>query len=130
MTQAMERPATASGTPHDPHLLTVQEVLAALATDATRGLGAAEAKQRLERHGANELAARPPVPRWKKLLAQFRDALVILLLVATAISAGLWVYERDSALPYEAMAIFSVVLLNALMGYLQEARAEQAVAAL
>jgi P-type Ca2+ transporter type 2C len=56
--------------------------------------------------------------------------LVILLLIATAISAALWVYERESALPYEAIAIFAVVLLNAVMGYIQESRAEQAVAAL
>ena len=56
--------------------------------------------------------------------------LVILLLVATAISAGLWAYERDAALPYEAIAIFAVVLLNATMGYVQESRAEAAVAAL
>ena len=56
--------------------------------------------------------------------------LVILLLIATVISAGLWLYERESALPYEAMAIFAVVLLNAVMGYLQQSRAEQAVAAL
>ena len=50
--------------------------------------------------------------------------LVILLLIATLISAGLWLYERESALPYEAMAIFAVVLLNAIMGYIQESRAE------
>ena len=56
--------------------------------------------------------------------------LVILLLVATAISAALWLFERDAALPYEAIAIFAVVLLNAIMGFVQEARAEQAVAAL
>ena len=56
--------------------------------------------------------------------------LVILLLVAALISAGLWLFERDGALPYEAMAIFAIVLLNAVMGYVQQARAEQAVAAL
>ena len=56
--------------------------------------------------------------------------LVILLLIATAISAGLWLYERDSALPYEAIAIGAVILLNAIMGYVQESRAESAVAAL
>ena len=52
------------------------------------------------------------------------------LAVATAVSAGLWLYERESALPYEAIAIFAVVLLNAVMGYIQESRAESAVAAL
>jgi P-type Ca2+ transporter type 2C len=56
--------------------------------------------------------------------------LVLLLLAATAISAGLWAFERDAALPYEALAIFAVVLLNAGMGYVQETRAEAAVAAL
>jgi len=107
-----------------------EEVLAALGTDARRGLSADEARRRLERHGPNELTVDAPVPAWRKFLAQFQDVLVILLLVATAISAGLWLYERDSALPYEAIAISAVVLLNALMGYVQESRAESAVAAL
>jgi hypothetical protein len=47
------------------------------------------------------------VPAWRKFLGQFRDVLVILLLIATAISAGLWLVERDSAWPYEAIAIFA-----------------------
>ena len=107
-----------------------EEVLAALGTDADRGLGDADAHARLERHGRNELPAEPPVPAWRRLLAQFQDVLVVLLLVATAISAGLWLYERDTTLPYEAIAIAAVVLLNAVMGYVQEARAQSAIAAL
>ena len=108
----------------------VNEVLAALGTDARLGLSAGEARARLARYGTNELTAEKPVSAWKKFLAQFHDVLVILLLIATVISAGLWLYERESALPYEAMAISTVVLLNAIMGYLQQSRAEQAVAAL
>ncbi|MGH9939251.1 MAG: cation-translocating P-type ATPase [Blastocatellia bacterium] len=108
----------------------VDEVLAALDTDARRGLSEGEARARLERYGRNELTAEQFVPAWRKFLAQFRDVLVVLLLIATAISAGLWLYERESALPYEAIAIFAVVLLNAIMGYIQESRAESAVAAL
>ncbi len=109
---------------------TIDEVLAALGTDARRGLSEAEARARLERYGKNELTAEKPVPAWRKFLAQFQNVLVILLLIATLISAGLWLYERESALPYEAIAIFVVVLLNAVMGYVQESRAEEAVAAL
>ena len=105
-------------------------MLADLGADDRRGLTEAEALARLERFGRNELAGEKPVPAWKKFLAQFQDALVILLLVATSISAGLWLYERETALPYEAFAIFAVVLLNAVMGYVQESRAETAVAAL
>ena len=107
-----------------------EAVVVALATDARRGLSQAEAWARLDRHGRNELTAEKPVPAWRKVLGQFRDVLVILLLVATAVSAGLWLYERESAWPYEAMAIFAVVILNAVMGYIQQSRAEQAVTAL
>src|SRR5215211_4491713 len=106
------------------------EVIASLQSDGRRGLNAAEASARLERHGRNELAAEQPVPKWRRFLAQFEDVLVILLLVATGISLALWFAERGGALPYEAIAIFAVVLLNATIGYLQEARAEAAVAAL
>jgi P-type Ca2+ transporter type 2C len=106
------------------------QVLTALGADARRGLTDGEARARLGKHGKNELIADTPVPSWRKFLAQFQDVLVVLLLVATAISAALWLYERDSALPYEALTISAVVLLNALMGYIQESRAESALAAL
>ena len=113
-----------------PYRASADEVVVALGSHAARGLDAAEASARLERDGPNVLAAERPVPGWRKFLAQFQDALVLLLLAATAISAGLWAYERDADLPYEALAILAVVLLNATMGYIQESRAEAAVAAL
>ncbi len=114
----------------DAYRASIEEVAAALGTDARRGLSDDEAGVRLARFGRNELAAEPPVPAWRRFLAQFQDVLVVLLLVATAISAGLWIFEGGEALPYEAIAILAVVLLNATMGYIQEARAESAVAAL
>jgi len=110
--------------------LTVEEVLVAQGTDARLGLSVGEARTRLERHGRNEISIERPAPVWHKFLAQFHDVLVILLIFAAAISAALWVIERDAGLPYEAIAILSVVLLNAVMGFVQQARAEQAVAAL
>jgi len=104
--------------------------VAALGSDTQRGLSEAEAHARLQRDGPNELTAEKPVPRWRKFLGQFCDVLVILLLIAAAISFALWLMERESALPYEAITILAVVLLNALMGFIQESRAESAVAAL
>ena len=109
---------------------TAEEVVAGLGSDAWRGLSSEEARARLERYGPNELEAEKPVPAWRRFLAQFRDTLVILLLIATAVSIGLWAYERDSALPYEGLAIFAIVLLNGILGYVQESRAERAVTAL
>ncbi len=113
-----------------PYQQEAKQVLSALGSEGHRGLSEQEARARLQRYGRNELAPEKPVPAWRKFLAQFEDALVILLLVATGISAGLWLYERDTALPYEAIAIFAVVVLNAAMGYIQESRAASAVAAL
>jgi Ca2+-transporting ATPase len=109
---------------------TPEEAVRALGSDPVRGLTSGDARARLARLGPNQLAAEPPVPAWRKFLAQFTDVLVVLLLVATAISAMLWLYERGSALPYEAIAISAVVLLNAILGYVQQERAESAIAAL
>jgi Ca2+-transporting ATPase len=94
------------------------------------GLTEREARARLERDGPNELASAPPTPHWRRFVAQVRSVLVLLLLAATAISLVLWIHERDTALPYDAIAILAIVLLNAALGYVQELRAESAVAAL
>jgi len=110
--------------------LPVEQVISSLGSDPVQGLSNEEVERRLARIGANELRAKKAVPGWRKFLEQFRDVLVILLLVATVISFTLWLIERDAKLPYEAIAIFAVVLFNAIMGYVQQARAEQAVAAL
>src|SRR5919108_5475067 len=116
--------------PDTPYRQHADDVVAVLRTDRRRGLTDAEVVSRLERYGRNELAAEKPTPAWRRFLRQFQDVLVILLLIATGISAGLWAYERDAALPYEAIAILAVVLLNATLGYVQQVRAEAAVAAL
>jgi Ca2+-transporting ATPase len=114
----------------DPHRQAAAEVLASLGSDARRGLSSEEARARLERFGPNELESEEPPPAWRRFLAQFQDVLTILLLVATAVSGAVWLYQRDEPLPFEALVIFAIVLLNGILGYVQEARAEQALAAL
>lgn len=104
--------------------------MADLGSDPARGLTAEEARVRLARYGPNELAGEEAIPAWRRFLAQFQNVLVILLLLATAVSVALWLYRPETALPYEAIAIFAVVLLNATMGHLQQNRAEASVAAL
>ena len=106
-------------TEHNPtpaYQQSVDAVIAALRTDSRRGLSEAEARTRLARDGRKEWMAEEPVPGWRKFLAQFRAVLVILLLIATAISTALWLVEREAALPYEAMAILAVVLRSAPRG--------------
>ncbi|MGA0565156.1 cation-translocating P-type ATPase [Ancylobacter sp. VNQ12] len=122
--------ASANPTIDEPYRQTHEQVLAALGTEPHSGLDQAEAQRRRERYGANELNVAPPRPQWLKFLDQFTDVLVLLLLAAALISAAIWLYEGDTPVPYEALAIFAIVILNALMGYIQEARAERAATAL
>ena len=129
-TSRIEAYAQPAPPPQAPYQLSSEQVISALHSDPERGLAAGEARARLARYGKNELAAEEPVPGWRRLLAQLRDPLVILLLIATAISTTLWFIEDHGGLPYEALAILAVVVVNAVMGYVQQSRAEQAVAAL
>ncbi|MBT1172576.1 cation-translocating P-type ATPase [Bifidobacterium sp. MA2] len=121
----------------DPSLTDAAAVAEALDVDPARGLSSAEAKRRLEKFGPNELASAPPVPKWKKFLAQFQDPLVYLLLAATVISVIAWFIERGHAgaeggepLPFDALVIVLILIVNAVLGYIQEAKAEAAVEAL
>ena len=105
-------------------------VVSALGSDASRGLTTVEAHARLQRYGENALPSAPPIPAWRRFLAQFWNPLTILLLVATIISFVVWWIERDSAFPYESVTIFAIVLLNGVLSYMQEHRAERAASAL
>jgi Ca2+-transporting ATPase len=114
----------------DAHRRESADVAAALHTDLQSGLTGDEARTRLDAVGPNELASHAPVPAWRRFLAQFKDVLVVLLLIATVVSLAAWWYERQESAPYEAIAIFAIVILNAAMGFIQEVRAEAALSAL
>ena len=80
--------------------------------------------------GPNELRPQPPVPWWRRVLEQFQDPLVILLLVAIAISVVAWLVEGAQGAPVDAIVIAAIVIANAALGVAQQAKAEDAVAAL
>lgn len=122
----------------DPSLTDADEVAKVLNVDPNTGLSTQEAQRRLEQFGPNELASAPPVPAWRRFLQQFQDPLVYLLLAATGISLVAWFIERANAhpgaeteaLPFDAIVIVLILIVNAILGYIQEARAEEAVNAL
>ncbi len=105
------------------HHLPAAEVLDLLDTDAQQGLDLFEIKHRHTRFGLNVLTPKKGKSPLMRFLLQFNNPLVIILLIASAVTAVL----KD---PLDALVIFGVVLINAIIGYIQEAQAEQAIAAL
>jgi P-type Ca2+ transporter type 2C len=118
------------GTLVDPSVLDADAVARALDTDLETGLTAKEATSRLARDGPNELRAAARVPTWRRILAHFQDPLIYLLLAAVVIALAAWLIEGRHGWPVDAIVIALVVALNGALGYMQEAKAENAVAAL
>ena len=104
------------------HTLTVEESFARLES-SPRGLSSDEAGKRLEQFGPNELLAQRRVSPWAILLEQFKNVLIVILLLATALSAFL-------GHGVEAIAITVIVLFAVILGFIQEFRAERAIEAL
>jgi P-type Ca2+ transporter type 2C len=94
------------------------------------GLGSAEAHERFRRHGANALPDPPREPGWHRILRQFRSPLIYILLFALALDLGIWVAAGRHDVPFEAIAIAAILLLNAGLGDWQERKAIHALARL
>ncbi len=113
-----------------PALQTADEALSAAGVDPGTGLSSVEAASRLVSHGPNELRSRPREAAWRRFLKQFADPLVYLLFGAMVISLAAWFLEGAGGLPIDVVVILLIVLANAVIGFVQENRAADAVAAL
>ena len=102
------------------HAMSAGDVVKRLATNSEKGLDAEEASVRLQKHGPNRLPEGKKRGPFMRFLAQFNNVLVYVLLAAgfTKLMLNLWVY---------AAIIFGVVVLNALLGFIQEGKAEKAL---
>src|SRR3712207_4384863 len=116
-------PETANAGRRAPYRRAAEEVVAEFGSDPRRGLSAEEAHARLGRYGPNELQERGGKGPWSILWEQFTSVMVIVLVVAAIFSAALGDHE-------DAAAIAVIVVLNTVLGFSQEYRAEKAMAAL
>ncbi len=113
-----------------PWAQTTAAVAEALGTDLDAGLSTSEVARRLDEIGPNELVQEPPRAAWRRLLDQFVDPLVGLLLAAIVVSLLAWWFDGADEAPIEAGVIAAIVIANALLGFWQERKAERAVDAL
>ena len=109
--------------PSPAYAMPTDQLLAVCEVNAEEGLSAADVERRRQLCGSNQLTEAPPVPSWEKLLGQFKD-LVIWILIAAAVISGLMKEWADTA------AILAIVIVNGIIGYLQEEKAGRALAAL
>jgi cation-transporting P-type ATPase F len=105
------------------HQLASAEVAKLLGVNVSIGLSADEVLRRQKEFGSNRVTAHRGTPAWLQFLQQFNQPLIYILLVAVGLTAflGEWV---------DSLVIFGVVLINAIVGFLQEAKAEKSIAAL
>lgn len=113
-----------------PWSLDVNEVASKEKVDLETGLTAAEVTRRQEQFGRNELVGQAPTPWWVKLLGQLQDPLTYLLLGAVILSLVAWWLEDEGGAPLEALVIGVIIVANATLGFIEENKAEKAVAAL
>lgn len=120
--------------------LSVDEVKKVYGTSIENGLTEDEAKKRIEKYGYNELLAEDQIPRWKVFLNQFKDVLIYILIISALVSAVMefFAYQKThpgteltmEAFGYDWIVIGVIVIINAIIGFVQEGKSDAAIAAL
>lgn len=112
-----------SATALPPHAVDARELVQVMQTSASEGLTHQRARELAERHGPNQLPEEEPIPWWRQLLGQFTDLIIWILIGAAVVAAllGDWI---------ESAVIMAIVILNGVLGFVQERRAVNAITAL
>ena len=112
-----------------PYAQSTDQILEDVQT-STNGLTHAEAKKRLDKNGKNVLAEKKQKSQFVKFLGQFKDILIVVLIISAIVSLIIGIVENSVGEYVDAGIIFLVVTINAVIGYLQERKSEQAMQAL
>ncbi len=112
------------------HNLNCEDTLKALQTDVNTGLSAEEVASRQAQYGANVLKGKKKKGMFLKFLDQFKDVMIIILLAAAAVSFVVACLEGEAKGFFEPLLILVIVVVNAIMGVMQESKAEKALEAL
>jgi P-type Ca2+ transporter type 2C len=116
------------------HTVEAEKALRSLESDRTNGLTSQQVTERLQRYGTNELIEMGGRSSFDILIDQFKNIMLLMLIAVAIISAALDIHTAMASgkfvFPKDAVAILAVVLLNGILGYVQESGAEKALAAL
>ena len=113
-----------------PHHSPLEELFQAFSSSKDQGLTAVQAEAAREKYGPNKLAEGRKKTNLQRFFAQFKDVMILILLVAAAISFGVACTTGETSEFFEPVLILLIVVLNAIMGMLQESKAEKALDAL
>jgi P-type Ca2+ transporter type 2C len=116
------------------HTVEVEKAIRSLESDRVHGLTSQQVTERLQRYGTNELVETGGRSSFDIFIDQFKNIMLVMLIAVAIISAALDIHNAMATgtfiFPKDAVAIFAVVLLNGILGYVQESGAEKALAAL
>ncbi len=113
-----------------PYSRELPELLDELKTDADAGLTDVQAEERIQKYGENKLQEKKKKTNLQRFAEQFKDVMIVILLAAAAVSFAIAVHEGDGGEFFEPVLILAIVVANAVMGMLQEGKAEKAMDAL
>ncbi len=112
------------------HNISREELIKVLSTDQNRGLTGVQAEGLLARRGPNHLREKKKKSNWQRFFDQFRDVMILILVAAALVSFAIACYEGEVREFFEPVLILVIVIINAVMGVLQESKAEKALDAL
>lgn len=113
-----------------PHNQEKNNLIESLESNEMLGLSSSQAREKLDKYGPNKLKEGKKKTQLQKFIEQFKDVMIVILLIAAAISFAIAIMEQDTKALFEPFLILLIVVINAVMGVVQESKAEKSLEAL